>query len=123
MLVKVTSHYINEHGGNMNRKAFIKLINDWQKLNSLNSKTHTLHYAEQILSEIERIEAQGDFIFENDTAVIGKFYHSISILPEASIDGKLKNIQFCIYGIGIKCNADDGDYDLKEYTEFEYIIL
>lgn len=107
----------------MNRKAFIKLINDWQKLNSLNSKTHTLHYAEQRLSEIEREEAQGDFIFENDTAAIGKYYYSISILPEASKDGKLKNIQFCIYGIGIKCNADDGDYALKEYTEFEYIIL
>ena len=107
----------------MNRKAFVKKLNKWYICNSNEPETHTVQYAGSELLKLEKAEAQGDFIYESDSCVIGRYYYSITILPEASKDSRIKELHFCAYGFGTKYNITDNDYELADYSEFEYVIL
>lgn len=107
----------------MNKTMFLKFLKQWHISNSNNTGTHTAQYARRKLQSLEEMEADGDFIYENDIAVIGKYYYSITILPENSKDGKIKELHFCSYGFGRKCNITSNDYELESYIEYEYVVL
>ena len=93
----------------MKRKEFKNYLKQWYKAEG-NADI------EKIVCEIEKQDAEGDFIFENDTVVIGKYLHSFTA-------GNGKKVKIIIYGIGQKYHLTENDYELDSYTEFEYIIL
>jgi len=93
----------------MKRNEFVNYLKQWCDADCIVD-------IENIVCEIEKQDAEGDFIFENDTVVIGKYLHSFK-------SGKEKEVKIIIYGIGEKYNITENDYELDSYTEFEYIIL
>lgn len=103
----------------MTRTEFINYMKHWYMNNTSNEKMQEDSYVDKHLLELETSDADGDFIFENSNAVIGKYYYCDEIPSESSKDGKSKTLCFIIYGISMK----DKDGDLQNYEEFEYIIL
>lgn len=95
----------------MNRTDFIRLI----ETNYFCSGDF-----ENILDEIEHSEADGDFIFENDSIVIGKYFYNFEI---KNLIGAENTLHFYIYGIGQKENVTPDDYELKTYENYEYVLL
>ena len=75
---------------------------------------------ENILDEIEHSDADGDFIFENDSIVIGKYFYNFGL---RNLTGAENTLHFCIYGIGEKENITPDDYELKTYENFVYVLL
>lgn len=73
-----------------------------------------------VLNELEHSDADGDFIFENELLVIGKYFYILDLKKPNGISEKLN---FCIYGVGIKCNVTAFDYELETYENFEYVII
>lgn len=99
----------------MNREEFKDYLKKWYSLNS--NKVISEVFAETLLHSIEKTETAGDFIFEDDSIVLGRYCYS------CKIDNTDKELCFVIYGIGRKFNITDEDYELESYNETEYIIL
>ena len=95
----------------MKRTEFIKHI----KMNYCCNES-----AEELISRVEQSDVNGDFIFENEFIVIGKYYYSLDLQNKC---GEKETLHFCIFGLGIKHLDPHDDYELQSYENFEYIIL
>ncbi|MCD7873169.1 MAG: hypothetical protein LUG21_07750 [Clostridiales bacterium] len=107
----------------MNRESFINYLNGWYIKNSTDAQMHLKDYSERALAFLEKHEADGDFVFEDDNIAVGKYYYSVSVPDWLSKSGTCESLRFCVYGAGTKCRVKDDDYELESYDEFLYVIL
>lgn len=99
----------------MTREEFKDYFSEWYNFN--NDKTADEKFINAELYKIEKSETEGDFVFDDEFIILGKYYHSYKICSTGI------ELHFVIYGIGRKCNITESDYELENYSEKEYIIL
>ncbi len=95
-------------------------MNKQNFLDHIKTKYKTDERIGNVLDELERSDVHGDFIYENESVVIGKYFYALDLQKP---NGQKERLNFCIYGIGVKCNVSALDYELESYENFEYVIL
>lgn len=115
----------------MNRNEFIAKANEWMRT----ATGGTLGFGDNDLFIIEHEEAPGDFIFENEDFVAGKYYYQVVpvvepngkiVPPDLSLE-ELRNpsrcLNFYIIGVGRKIYASLTEYELEYYDPVNYEIV
>lgn len=103
----------------MSKEEFKQYLKQWYINNSKDKLMHTNYFVDKRLHEIETSDSEGDFIFENNNVVIGKYFYCEELPKTVTADNQSRLLRFYIYGLGTK----DENGDLEDYEEFEYIIL
>lgn len=80
-----------------------------------------INHVDYDVMDAERNEGDGDFIYETDSIVIGKFVHTLKLFRPGSDD--CETVDFCAYGLGYKFYETPDDYELTEYNNFEYLFV
>ena len=67
-------------------------------------------------------EAEGEITFEDENVFTAVYNYSFALLPEYSTDSKRHSFDFNVKIIGIKGNVTANDYEIKDFTELDFII-
>lgn len=115
----------------MSRNDFIAKANEWIR----GATGGALGFSDNDLFIIEHEEAPGDFIFENEDFVAGKYFYQIvpvidhngETVPPGISNKELRNpnrcLNFYIIGVGRKVYVTRTEYELEYYDSVNYEIL
>ena len=71
------------------------------------------------VDEALHLEGDGDMVYENKDYVICKYVHTLRLYKVES--GEPLTVRFCAYGVGGKLYTDIDDYELTDYTCFDFL--
>ena len=80
-----------------------------------------INHVDYDVMDAERNEGDGDFIYETDRLVIGRYIHTLKLFKPGS--DEYETVDFCAYGLGYKFYETPEDYELTEYNNFEYLFV
>ena len=115
----------------MNRNDFIAKADEWM----CRATGGALGFSDNDLFIIEHEDAPGDFIFENEDFVAGKYYYQVAPVTDLSgeplpIDITSEELQnpkrclnFYIVGVGRKYYVTRTEYELDYYDSVDYEII
>lgn len=104
----------------MTSDEFKIYVRCWLDKNAVDeSLFKTDYYINTCINEAMQQDCDGEFYFENDEMVLGKFYHRITLDAEYSKSGYVKTINYMALGIGFKDNKGE----LFGYDELDFMII
>ena len=95
---------------------------EWLKQYSNVELMRSYDFAEHEINVMLKNEAPGEVICEDEYTFTALYDYDFTILPRHSTDNRLHSFCFAVKIIGIKGNVTANDYEIKDFTELDFII-
>lgn len=105
----------------MKNELIIK-FSQWLKQYSAVNLMHSIDFAEYKINLMLKSEALGEIIEEDKNTFAARYEYTFTVSPKHSTDGRAHSFNFEVEIIGIKGNVTADDYEIKDFTEYKYII-